>query len=236
MPLLRKYSLLLRAVIGNEPLHAVLAVEEHVGRPGRNHGVDVAVEQQFAKALVRHAGQPEARRQRELRHLLAAGVVDPGLDPLDRRERHAGVVLEPAAHVGHRGLRPLRNADPLAREVGGAADRRIGADEDRAVPEHAGRKHRQPDHRRIALGQQRAIGGEREFRQLPLVGGQEAIGDGLERMVEHREPDALRLDLAGRKLARVQVVADGERERKVRHGRIRDWRGAGIGCRKRQSV
>ena len=66
----------------------------------------------------------------------------------------------------------------------------------------------------------RAIGRQREFRNLPLVGRQEPVGDRLERQRQHGEVDALRLDPAERQLAHVQVVADGEGQPKVGHGSI----------------
>jgi hypothetical protein len=143
--------------------------------------------------------------------------VDARLDPVDRGQRHLGVVLQPAAHVGDRGLRPLRNADPPALEVGGRPDRRMFHDVDRAVAEHPRREHRQRDHCGVALRAQRAVGGQRELGNFPFLRCEKAVRDLLERQVEHPQLDAFRLDAAGRQLARVQVVADRERQGKVGH-------------------
>ena len=44
----------------------------------------------------------------------AAGLVGAGLHPVDVGQRHADLVLQPAAHIDRGGLRPFRHADALA--------------------------------------------------------------------------------------------------------------------------
>ncbi len=148
----------------------------------------------------------------ELDLLDAAGLVGAGLVPVHVGEPHAGLVVEPAAHVDGGGVRPFRRADGLALEVGRGFDPALAVDVERAEPEQARGEHRQADDVRVVPRHLRGELGEREFGHVPFA----VEGEAREYLVmAEREPgvvDALRLDRAGAEIAEMIVVGGGDRQ------------------------
>ena len=108
---------------------------------------------------------------------------------------------------------PFRNADRAAFEVRGGLDPAVGAHVDRGMSVHPRRKHRDRDHRGVALRGQRNVFAERQLGDVPFERLGEPEGDLLDRGEdERRERDAVRAHQALRDLAHVLVVADRERE------------------------
>ena len=155
----------------------------------------------------------DAGGQLELHLLRPPGLVDPGLQPLDLGEIDAVVLGEHAAHIDAGGLRPFRNADRAAFEVFGGFDPAVGAHVDRGMPMHPRRKHRDRDHRGVALRGQRDVFAERQLGDVPFERLGEPKGDLLDRgKDQRRERDAVRAHQALRDLAHVLVVADRKGE------------------------
>ena len=186
----------------------------------------------------------DAGGQLQLHLLRAPGLVDPGLHPLDLGEIDAVVVGEKAAHIDAGGLRPFRNADRAAFQVLRAFDPAVAAHVDGGMAMHPGRKHRDRDHRGVALRGQRDVFAERQFRDVPFERLGKPKGDLLDRgKDQRRQRDAVRAHQALRDLAHVLVVADrqGEMHRRgavaaddLRPARVR--RGGLRRCRARLSL
>ena len=78
---------------------------------------------------------------------------------------------------------------------------------------HAGRKHRDRDHRRVPLRGERYVFPERQFGDVPFERPGELKGDFLDRgKDERRQADAVRAHQPLGDLAHVLVVTDGEAE------------------------
>jgi hypothetical protein len=126
-------------------------------------------------------------------------------------------VLQHAARIDRRGLRPLGDADPLALEVGRLLHRTVAPDVDRRVPGHARGKHRDADERRIPLGGQRGEFRHRDFRHVEIPVGDHPEEDLFDLKVERREIDAFDRDAAAHQLGDMVVVADRQRQRQLTH-------------------
>jgi hypothetical protein len=132
-------------------------------------------------------------------------------------ELHAGLVVEPAAHVDRGGVRPFRRADGLALEIGRGLDPALAVDVERAEPEQPRGEHRQADDIRVVAGHPRGELGERELGHVPFA----VEGEARENLVvAEREPgvlDPLRLDRAGAEIAEMVVVGGGDRQLDLVH-------------------
>ncbi len=189
-------------------LHGYVVAEEALaaGIAGGDGGVQLAARQHLREALVGHRVHAHAGRQRELHFFDAARLVHACLQPGDRGEVHAVLVLQKAARVDPRGLRPFRNPDPLAFQILGAAQGRSHVD--RRVAEDPRRKHREGDDVGVRPRQQRQRLGEGHLGRVPFAKAREAVENLLDRQVLHGEVDALRVEIP-----HVVVRADGEGER-----------------------
>jgi hypothetical protein len=76
--------------------------------------VELAGDQHVVERAVGQRGDRDARRRRQRDALDPSRLVRAGLEPFDVGDAHAVLVLEQAARVDGRGLRPLRHADPAA--------------------------------------------------------------------------------------------------------------------------
>ncbi len=84
-----------------------MALPEAVRRPCDQRAVDLARGQHLAQRLVLDAGELDALGQAQLDLLDAAGLVGAGLVPVHVLQRHAVLVVEPAAHIDRGGVRPF---------------------------------------------------------------------------------------------------------------------------------
>ena len=106
-----------RAIVGEEPRHARVAGGEAARLARGEDHVDLAFEQHLVERALRLVPIANPGGQLELDLFRASRVVDAGLHPLDRFERHAELVSDIPARVDRRGLRPFRHADARAREL-----------------------------------------------------------------------------------------------------------------------
>ena len=187
----------------------------------RQRRVDLARHQHPAQAFVDRGRVFDPGREIELHLLQPAWLIDAGLHPFDRREVDAVLVLQQAARIDRRGLRPFRNADPLALEVGRLLHAAIFPDIDRGVAAHPRRKHRNADERRVALRGERREFPHRDFGRIEVAMIKHAIENFLNLQVERRQIDALDRHAAGYQLSDVIVVADRQRQRNSAHARSR---------------
>ncbi len=206
-------ALLLGAIVGKQPHHLAVTLDERIGRTRRDRGIDLAAVQHRRQARLRPRRVAHAARQIERNFLGAARLVDARLQPLDRGEVNAIVLRQEAAHIDAGGLRPFRNSNRALVEVLGALDAAVGAHVDRGVAMHARGKHRDRHHRGRALRGERGVFPERQLGHVPFQVLEEAEGDLLDG-VEHqrRERDAVRAHRAGHDVAGVVVVADRKRQ------------------------
>ena len=148
---------------------------------------------------------------------VGAGLVDRALDPFDRVDVDAEVVLHQAADEYRGGLGIERHADALAFEVLRGFDV-LAVDHHEAVPEHARGEHRQRDER--ALVRRNAAD---EFGARHLAGVEfQPVGHAVENLArivhdQEIEIDAFGFDLAGLQRQHAVVEAAGERDRKCGH-------------------
>ena len=200
-------------IVRKQPRHVRMALLEAGRRMRRQRRVDLARNQHPAQTLVRRRRVFDALRQVELHLLQPARLIDAGLEPFDRGQIDAVLMLNKAARIDRRGLRPFRNADAPALEIGGRLHRAVAADVDRRMPRHPRRKHRDCHDRRCALRNQRAVLAHRNFGcvEIPIV--ELAKEDFLDLEIEKRQVDALHRHAAGGQVGDMIVVAARERQR-----------------------
>ena len=172
-----------------------------------------------------------AGRQFEFDLLLAPGLVHAGLHPFDLGEIDVRRFLEKTARINAGGLRPFRNADGFTFQVLRRLNAAVGAHIERRMAEHARRKYRNADERRIALRGKADELAERHFGNVPLAVLDEAKEHFLDRQHETGQHDALGPHHAAGEIAHVIVVGGGERQMQLRRAAALDHFRLAVGAR-----
>ena len=149
-------GLFLFHVIGKQPPYIGMALVETGRRARRYDGIDLARRQHVLEGRAlgdRLQLQPLGRH--EFGPLAATRLSQAAPAPADIGGLNAVIVLEDAAHPGHRRHLVFRRADDLALEVLGLLDPRTGVDENPRMAELAAGKDRDADIGALALGGQR---------------------------------------------------------------------------------
>src|SRR4029453_2982743 len=94
-----------------------VAGPEGGGFPRRDHGVQIAGQQQIVERPIGDALDCHTFWKRKRGLLDPAWLVDACLDPANVLEPHAALMLQVRSGIDASGLRPLRNADTPAREL-----------------------------------------------------------------------------------------------------------------------
>ena len=212
-PVFLEQPLLLGAVVRKQAHDLAAGLRKGERRARRDRGVDLAACQHGGQAGIGPCLIADAGRQLELDLLVAAGLVDARLQPLDGGEIDPVMLGQKAAHVDACGLRPFGNPDGAALQVLGPADAAIAAHVDRRMAMDPGRKHRDRDHRGITLRGERGVFPEGQLRDVPFEVAGEPKGDFLDRRKhQRRQNDAVDADHSAGDLADMLVVADRQRQ------------------------
>ena len=210
------------AVVREQPAHLAGAAAERQRVVRRHHEIDLAALQHVAEL---DAGR--RLRQADVGRQLLAEPVGAALHPFDVARLDAVFVLEQPAHVDRRGHRIFRHAAALALQVLRAVDALVGVDEEIAVPEHARRKRRDRDERRVAAAHERGVVRQRHLGRVEFLVLQHPPEDLGRLQRDVVEVDALRLDACrraapacGRKVRRPASIADWSFARPRQHNRV----------------
>ena len=166
-------------------LGALVVVLLHLGivREQPRHVLSAAAKDSGLLAVIRKSISPRSGRDRRARcgpalavrrpHCLrrgaAAETVGATLHPIDVGRLDAELVLHQPSHVDRGGHRIFRHAAALALEIGAGLDALRGVDEEIAVAEHSGGKHRNGDERRFAAAHQRGVVRQRHLGRVELL-------------------------------------------------------------------
>ena len=115
----------------------------------------------------------------------------------------------------------------------GDSDAAVGAHVERRMAEHARRKHRNADERRIALRGKADELAERHFGNVPFAVLDEPEEDFLDRQHEARQHDAFRPHHAIRQVADMVVIGGGQRQMQPRRAAALDDFRRALGARGR---
>ncbi len=162
--------------------------------------------------------EPYAGRQFHRDLFRPAGMLDAAADPVDVRALDAVIVFQEGARPDIGGELIFRHADFAALEVL-RLFHPVGADIDRGVAERARHEGRHRDIGTIALRRLHRVARHRQFADIEL-GGAEGAEENLLRHELHIDRiDAVDLHRTVDQRAGAVVVADGDREIELGHGK-----------------
>ena len=164
-----------------------------------------------------HADALDLAGQLELQVLVAAGLVGPGLHPLDLLELDADVVHQIAARIDARGVRKVRVADALAAQLFERIDAAALLHIERRVAEHARREHRDRHQAVVTLREHAGPFSERHFADVPLLVAGRSVENFRRRQDLEIDVESFGCHPAINEIAHMIVIADRQRDRKLAH-------------------